>query len=159
MPILSDRGIMDLVSQGLLIQNGFRESNLTPNGYDLTADSFRVGGSQDSVPHAIAGPGEVFWASTREVLNMPDNIGGQLWIRSSYARKGILGSFGFVDAGFRGNLTLAFFNASSESVEVEAGKTIVQIVFMLLEGRADSLYAERSGNYQGQRGITGSRNL
>lgn len=153
MAILRDREIEELVSQGRLIASHYAEDNLTPNGYDLTISGIRVDGEDGETEEANVPPGRVFWVSTAEVVDMPANVGGQIWIRSSYARKGVFGSFGFVDAGFRGSLTLAFLNGSASELRISAGMTIAQLTFVKLDGEAESTYEKRSGNYQNQTGI------
>lgn len=153
MAVLRDSEIKDLVEQGRLIAASYREENLTPNGYDLTIDSVKVDGGTEILEEAEIPPKTTFWVSTLEKVSMPANVGGQLWTRSSYARKGIFGSFGFVDAGFAGTLTLSFFNGSSSYVRITKGKTIAQLTFIKLNGEADHTYEQRSGNYQNQEGI------
>jgi dCTP deaminase len=81
-------------------------------------------------------------------------VTSQLWIRSSYARKGVLASFGKVDAGFQGTLTFGCFNASHEALEIPIGDRFCQIVFEKLEHEPKALYQQRSGTYQNQRGVT-----
>lgn len=85
---------------------------------------------------------------------MGPQITSQLWIRSSYARKGIMASFGKVDAGFHGTLTFGCFNASDTDVEIPIGDRFCQIVFENLASVPKALYQERSGTYQNQRGVT-----
>lgn len=150
--MLSDRGIRALVSQGKLIVEGFQEENLTPNGYDLTIGHVESEGQEVSdIPAKTA-----FLVGTVEVVDIPIDMVGHLWLRSGWARKGVLASFGVVDAGFRGNLTFGAFNGSSQPLEVPLGKTFAQIVFHPLEDAAERSYEERSGNYQDQRGVTRS---
>lgn len=153
MVILRDGEIEELVAKGQLISSSYRKENLTPNGYDLTINFVMVDGEESGREEAAVGPHSVFWVSTSETISMPENIGGKIWIRSSYARKGIFGSFGFVDAGFRGTLTLAFFNGSSKEVNISRGNTIAQITFLRMDGNAELAYEKRSGNYQGQTDI------
>ncbi|RLF73672.1 MAG: hypothetical protein DRN42_05330 [Thermoplasmata archaeon] len=65
-----------------------------------------------------------------------------------------MGSFGRIDAGFHGTLTLALANMSPKEQAVTIGDRIVQVVFETLSTLPEKVYAERSGNYQGQLGIT-----
>lgn len=145
--------IQDLCNKGILISEHFDPSCLTPNGYDLRIGEIRAGGSNHLTGVDIQ-PGRHFFVSTLEYLNLPDNVMAEIWIRSSYSRKGILGSFGAVDAGFHGNLTLSFYNASENYVHIEPGERIVQLVLHQLIGSAQKSYGERSGHYQGSRGVT-----
>ncbi|MEM0158899.1 MAG: dCTP deaminase [Thermoplasmataceae archaeon] len=151
MAVLRDSKIIDLCNSARLISEEFSEGSVTPNGYDLRVGVVRSGASEGD---DVAVPaGSHFLVSTLEYLSMPPGIMGQIWIRSSFARKGIYGSFGAVEAGYQGNLTLSFFNFSSDPVRIRKGDRIAQIVFHELDGIPDLTYGERSGNYQGLRGI------
>jgi dCTP deaminase len=98
-------------------------------------------------------PFDWFAVATKERIKLGRKLCGQLWLRSTWIRKGIIASFGKVDAGFEGSLTLTAFNASSKYLVISIGDTFVQIVFEELSTDADSSYGERSGKYQGQTGI------
>ncbi|WP_010901022.1 dCTP deaminase [Thermoplasma acidophilum] len=148
--ILNDSTIMRMVSDGLLISENFDRGCLTPNGYDLRVDAIDVEGRQYS--EFEIGKNVHFLVSTIEILKIPDDVVGMIWTRSSFARKGIFGSFGAIDAGYHGNLTLSFFNAGS-AVNLRRGERIAQIVFVKMIGSAEKPYHIRSGNYQNSRGI------
>jgi dCTP deaminase len=95
--------------------------------------------------------------STLERVRLGPALAGQLWIRSSYARKGILAAFGKVEAGFDGTLTIGAFNAAAQPVAIPIGERFCQLAFEPLSSPAAKVYAQRSGNYQGQRGVTLAR--
>lgn len=153
MCVLSDRDIEAMVRSGLLISSDYSPSCLTPNGYDLRISRISVQGGND-VDSAAVQPGQWFAISTLETVKLPGNVSGQLWVRSTYARKGIITSFGKVDAGFSGTLTLTGYNASLSPVTLSAGERFAQLVFERLSSMPSAGYAEKSGNYQGQKGIT-----
>jgi hypothetical protein len=50
-------------------------------------------------------------------------------------------------------LTLSAFNSSDRDVVIPIGERFAQIVFERLDAPSKKVYAERSGNYQGQRGV------
>ncbi|MDH2905341.1 MAG: dCTP deaminase [Methanomassiliicoccales archaeon] len=155
MCILTDSEIISMATSGLLISDGFSGSSVTPNGYDLRIQTMLLPETAHETSHdAEIPPHSWFVVSTLEKITLPGNISAQLWIRSSYARKGLFGSFGKVDAGFSGTLTLSFFNASSKSIRLTGGERVAQIVFERLCSNTDRDYASRSGNYQNQAGIT-----
>jgi dCTP deaminase len=156
MAVLSDSDIVSLIEKKLMSIEGFREENLTPNGYDVTVDEIWIPSSDRRYGEGVAEipGGEWFVIGTREFLRMPSDIIGGIWIRTTWVRKGILSSFGRIDAGFEGNLTFSAFNASSRPVGIPIGDRFAQVVFEELSSRARKAYDERSGNYQGQRGIT-----
>lgn len=87
-------------------------------------------------------------------MRFPTDLCGELWLRSTHIRRGIITAFGRVDAGFEGSLTLTGFNAAGEPVNLQVGDRYCQLVFVELSTRAEKPYAARSGNYQGQSGIT-----
>lgn len=156
MGLLSDREIKELVRSQKLKIEPFNESNLTPNGIDLCIHEIWVEGGETTTKPCEVPPLTRFMVSTLEFISMPENLVGMLWIKTSLARKGIIGSFGLIDSGFQGRLTLAFYNSSREVVSLAPASKCVQLVFLKHSG-SEKLYAERSGHYQNQEGITFSR--
>ncbi|MCL2786860.1 MAG: dCTP deaminase, partial [Methanomassiliicoccaceae archaeon] len=96
----------------------------------------------------------MFYVSTVERVRMPPDVCAQLWLRTSWIRKGIMGAFGKIDAGFEGTLTLGAYNASDNAIEIPIGERFCQMVFETLHSAAAEDYGKRSGNYQGQTGVT-----
>ncbi len=141
--MLNDTEIAELSKKSILISKNFDENCLTPNGYDLRIDNI--------MPGEYIKSNSVFFVSSYEEINMPDDVIGLLFIRSSFARKGIFGSFGVVDAGYKGNLTLSFYNALND-IKLERYTRIVQIIFERIK-KPEKTYSERSGNYHGKTGI------
>jgi dCTP deaminase len=156
MAVLSDADILRKVRDGTLGIEGFDEGHLTPNGYDVTIEQVQVQPRSRAVTRGTATvpPHSWFVIGTREFLRLPQDLVGEIWIRTSWARKGILSSFGRIDSGFNGNLTFSAFNASGGPVEIEIGARFAQVVFEELSSPPSKDYSVRSGNYQGQRGIT-----
>lgn len=155
MAVLSDTDILKRLRAGTLGVDPFLEANLTPNGYDLTLAEIQVAGARRTGSGRVqVKPGQWFAVATRERVRFPDDLTGELWLRSSHIRKGLITAFGRVDAGFEGNLTLTGFNAGKGTVPLEVGDRYCQLVFVELTSKAAKPYAKRSGNYQGQSGIT-----
>ena len=156
MAVFSDRDIEAGLEDGSLGIEPFLAKNLTPNGYDLSIDEVFIKQTGNHIKEGMAVIPPLTWfaVSTKERVRMGPRVASQLWIRSSYARKGILASFGKVDAGFQGTLTIGCFNASHEPVEIPIGDRFCQIVFEQLESEPKALYHQRSGTYQDQRGVT-----
>lgn len=158
MGILSDNNIKEAIENGKLGIEPFFEKNLTPNGYDLTISEVAPG--RDKAPESgkgkiVAVPPKTWFAvSTEEYVKLPATVAASLWIRTSWARKGAISSFGKIDAGFEGTLTLIAFNSAEDPLEIDIGNRFAQMVFERMEGGAEKLYEERSGGYQGQRGVT-----
>jgi len=156
MTVLSDSDIQHALETGSLSIEPYVEKHLTPNGYDLSIDEVYVKKTDSKITTgtAVIPPQTWFAISTKEYVKMGPQITSQLWIRTSYARRGVLASFGKVDAGFQGTLTFGCFNSSHEELEIPIGDRFCQIVFEYLSTVADELYEKRSGTYQHQRGVT-----
>lgn len=159
MCILSDKDILERRAKNELGIEPFAEKNLTPNGYDLSVKEVlvRSSGQKTTSGEALVPPGASFLISTQEYVRMPPDAAGQLWIRSSYARRGVLAAFGKVEAGFEGELTVGCFNSGHEALKVPIGDRFCQLAFEQMHSLPQKLYKDRSGQYQGQRGVTLAR--
>ncbi len=155
MSVLSDTDIMKYMKEEKLGLEPFISKNLTPNGYDLSIEEVYMKKNDENVTDGLAVVPAMTWfaISTKEFVKMGAEITAQLWIRSSYARKGVMASFGKVDAGFHGTLTISCFNASDQDLEIPIGDRFCQIVFEKMESIPSELYDKKSGNYHKQRGI------
>lgn len=156
MSILSDKDIVESLMTGHLGISDYKEKNLTPNGYDLRISEISVRGDdivkkEGTVPIP---PRTMFYVSTVERVRMTNDLCAQLWLRTSWIRKGVMSSFGKIDAGFEGTLTLGAYNATDSTIDVSIGDRFCQMVFETLTSYTEKGYSERSGNYQGQTGIT-----
>jgi dCTP deaminase len=156
MCILSDRDILERMERGALGISDYNERSLTPNGYDLRISEISIRGKDVLIKEGTASipPRTMLYVSTVERVRMPPDVCAQLWLRTTWIRKGIMGAFGKIDAGFEGTLTLGAYNASDDVVEIPIGERFCQMVFETLHSVADKDYSERSGNYQGQTGVT-----
>lgn len=155
MGVLSDLDITKYMDEKKLGLEPFISKNLTPNGYDLSIEEVYIKKTDHHITDGVAVVPSMTWfaISTKEFVKMGAEITAQLWIRSSYARKGVMASFGKVDAGFHGTLTISCFNASDQDLEIPVGDRFCQIVFEKMESIPSELYDKKSGNYQNQKGI------
>ena len=157
MAVLSDRDIRTATEAKRLRIGGFRPESLTPNGYDLTIAEVAVLSPKEKKFRegtAKVPPQTRFAVSTLEVVELGPDLTAQLWLRTTWARQGVLAAFGKVDAGFRGTLTLAAYNSNTHGdLDLPIGETFAQIVFEDLTTPAEKAYAERSGHYQDQKGV------
>ncbi len=155
MTVLSDRDIKISIEKNELDIEPYNPNNLTPNGYDLSIDEIYIRKTDQHIKEGIVTIPALTWfaISTKEFVKMGPKITSQLWIRSSYARKGIMASFGKVDAGFNGTLTISCFNSNNKEIKIPIGDRFCQIVFEKLSTMPTELYDKKSGNYQNQRGL------
>ena len=156
MAIFSDKDIVEGMMTGYLGIDDYHERGLTPNGYDLRISEILIRGQEEKIKEGVATipPRTMFYVSTIERVRMPNDACAQLWLRTTWIRKGIIGAFGKIDAGFCGTLTLGAYNATDDPVEIPIGERFCQMVFEGLTSKSMKDYAERSGHYQNQTGVT-----
>lgn len=102
-----------------------------------------------------------FWlASTAEKVHIPRNLVAQVNGKSSLARKGLIvhTTAGFIDPGFRGQITLELKNVSAGPIKLTAGMPICQLVFFQMTSPSERPYGSKGlgSRYQGQAGPTRS---
>lgn len=181
--VLSDRTIKEEIEKGRIVIEPFDPSCIQPASVDLHLDSkllvFRTWRHpyQIDIRVALDGlreeveigkeeafsiqPGEFVLGSTREFIGLPDDIVARLEGKSSLGRIGLLihSTAGYVDPGWKGQLTLEISNVNRMPILLYAGMKISQISFLRLSTPADRPYGhpELKSKYQGQVGPTDSR--
>jgi dCTP deaminase len=156
MTALTDADIRDAIDGGDMDIDPFHEAQLTPNGYDLAMAEVVLPdtGHRFVAGRAVVPPLTRFMVSTVERVRLGPSLSGQLWLRTSWARRGVIASFGRIDAGFDGTLTFGAFNSSADPLEVPLGETFAQLVLEPMSRSVEAGYDERSGHYQHQKGVT-----
>lgn len=156
MSILSDKDIVESMMTGYIGISDYSEKSLTPNGYDLRIAEISIRGDENLHNEGTVKipPRTMFYVSTIERVRMADDICAQLWLRTSWIRKGVMATFGKIDAGFEGTLTLGAYNATDDVIEIPIGERFCQMVLETLSSPSEKSYAKRSGHYQGQTGVT-----
>lgn len=136
----------------------FNEKSLQPAGYDLrVGKEAMIDGRFIDIREegkVVIPPKTYALILTLERIKLPHDILGEMRLRSSLCREGLLGSFAWVDPGWDGNLTLGIFNGSNEEITLEYGERFVQMVFHRLEEPTSRPYR---GNYQGSQHLTLSK--
>lgn len=144
--ILSSREIIrrlgDQGREGALVIRPYGSECQQPASYDL-----RV--AEDTVLK----PGLCTLAHTLEWVELPSDLAATIRTRSSYGRRGILVTAGYVDPGFRGQLTLGLVNMGREEVHLKINDRVVQLILHQVLG-ADQTY---DGRYQDSKGVVGAR--
>lgn len=169
--ILSDKTIMEMLKKGTLEISPLSENQIQPASVDV-----RLGNTFSIVEDSSTGiitldneikyktiktdtyillPGQFVLATTMEYFSLPNNLTAFVEGRSSLGRMGLfIQNAGWVDPGFKGEITLELFNANRCAIELKSGRRVGQLVFAEMD--QDALYPYQ-GKYQGQRGATGSR--
>lgn len=89
--------------------------------------------------------------STNERVKLPNSTTGILWGKSSYIRKGLIFTFGVVDAGYEGTLSFLVFNSSPKEILLNINEGICQIVFFRSPDVPSKSY---EGKYNQSNGVT-----
>ena len=93
-------------------------------------------------------------ARTVEYFRIPEDVLAICVGKSTYARCGIIVNVTPFEPGWEGNVTLEISNTTPLPARVYAGEGIAQVLFFRASERCETSYADRSGKYQGQSGIT-----
>lgn len=105
-------------------------------------------------------PGACVLASLVERFVLPADIAARVEGKSSWARRFLtVHSAGFIDPGFRGDITMELKNDGGMVLELRPGDVIAQISFHRLDAPARRPYgtAGLGSHYQGQTGTTAAR--
>jgi dCTP deaminase len=159
---------MQRLENPLIIDPAFKPERLQPASLELTladeilvdipGEPMQVGKiSEDGLLY----PGCFVLASTIETVHIPNNLVAQVDGKSSYARRGLVvhQTAGFIDPGFRGQITLEFSNASLNPIRLWVGMPICQLVFFQMSSPAERPYGTKGlgSHYMGQEGPTPAR--
>lgn len=96
-------------------------------------------------------PGEFVLGMTKEFVELPDDITARVEGRSSLGRLGIIihSTAGYIDPGFKGNITLEITNIGSVPVLLHPDMRICQLAFETMSSPAEVDYVEKGGKYAG----------
>jgi len=172
MTVLSNVDIEENISIGVLKIQGMTKDTIREAGLDLTiSDTYsREVDFTDSIPdiidlheqpkerfekfthkEIIINPKEFILLSTREIIELPNDIIGLCNIRSTIARSGIIAPPTITDPGFIGALTIEIFNASKRPILLHEGDRFLHLVLMYTKTACSKPY---SGIYQNQKIVT-----
>ena len=181
MSVLADRDIRAELEAGRVRIDPYDSADLQPSSVDLHLDrSFRVFRNNryayidvrepqpdltelltiaDDEPFVLH-PGEFVLGQTLEWTELPNNLVARLEGRSSLGRLGLLihSTAGYVDPGWKGNLTLELSNVANLPIALYFGMRIGQISFFRMSSPVERPYGspELGSKYQGQSEPTAS---
>jgi dCTP deaminase len=180
--VLSDKTIREEINAGRIVIDPFQPSCIQPSSVDLHVDRyFRVFRNsrypfidvrkpQEDLTELIEvkedepfilHPGEFALGSTLEKVILPDDIVARLEGKSSLGRLGLLihSTAGFIDPGWKGNLTLELSNVANLPITLYFGMKIGQISFLRCTTPVEHPYGSKvlGSRYQEQKGPTPSR--
>jgi dCTP deaminase len=181
MSVLSDRDIRGAIESGEVVIRPYDPADLQPSSVDLHLDRrFRVF-RNNRYPYIdvrkpqpdltelvtiendepfILHPGEFVLGQTLEWTELPVDLVARLEGKSSLGRLGLLihSTAGYVDPGWKGNLTLELSNVANLPIALYFGMKIGQISFFRMSSAVERPYGskELGSKYQGQSEPTAS---
>jgi dCTP deaminase len=102
----------------------------------------------------VVPPNSFALARTIEYFRIPEDVLTLCVGKSTYARCGIIVNVTPFEPGWEGMVTLEISNTTPLPAKVYAGEGIAQVLFFKAAERCETSYADRSGKYQRQTGIT-----
>ena len=110
--------------------------------------------AETGLDHIVIPPNSFALAETVEVLRIPRDTIGICVGKSTYARCGIIVNVTPIEPEWRGKVTLEISNTTPLPAKIYANEGIAQIVFLSAERVCEISYADKSGKYQDQVGLT-----
>jgi dCTP deaminase len=184
MAILSDHWIREKAeNEGMIepfepvqVRDGAISYGTSSFGYDIrVADEFKVFTDVYSVVvdpkhfdekslvditgqgHCIIPPNSFALARTLEYFRIPSDVLVVCVGKSTYARCGIIVNVTPLEPEWEGHLTLEISNTTPLPAKIYANEGIAQLLFFQGDRVPSTTYAQRSGKYQKQRGVTPPR--
>ncbi|MFP6594066.1 MAG: dCTP deaminase [Dehalococcoidia bacterium] len=180
--VLSDRSIKEALAARRIVIDPLNERDIQPASVDLHLDKSILVFRNSSKPYIdvredmtdlterqeipgdkpfILHPGEFILGGTTERIELPNDIVARLEGKSSLGRIGLVihSTAGYIDPGWKGNLTLELTNVARLPITLYSGMRIGQISFQRMTTEVDRPYgsSELGSRYQGQSEPTTSR--
>ena len=170
--ILSDKSVKRLIKEKKLLIKSLGKEAIQPSSVDLTLGPevlilkyWNTKGVLDldsKVQHQkiigqeiIIPPQSFVLATTKEYVELPQDISGFVEGRSSVGRMGLfIQNASVVGPGFKGKLTLELYNANILPIRLKTGKRICQLILFQMDQPAEKPYR---GKYQGQNKTTAGK--
>jgi len=102
----------------------------------------------------IVPPNSFALAHTVEYFRMPRNVLAICLGKSTYARCGIIVNVTPFEPGWEGYVTIEISNTTPLPAKIYANEGIAQVIFFEADEECAVSYADRSGKYQKQTGVT-----
>lgn len=177
--IKSDRWIREMAEKGMIspfadvqVRAGVISYGISSYGYDMRiSDNFKVftgsgttivdpkkfnhkGLSDHQGDSCIIPPNSFVLATSLEYFRIPRDTIVLCLGKSTYARCGIVVNVTPLEPEWEGHVTIAISNTSPLPARIYANEGIAQIIFLGAEELCAVSYADKTGKYQAQKGIT-----
>jgi dCTP deaminase len=157
--LMSDTQILKAVEDNQLAITPFEPGKLKGASYDLSLgrealvsnrDEKLVLGSDRTGSLTLAA-GDFALVLTKESVKLPMNMAGEIGMRSTLARMGLILLHGKqIDPGFEGHLRFGLFNASPRKVTLDFGDDICMVEFHHLNTKSTKIPPRNEDLIQGR---------
>jgi dCTP deaminase len=180
MPVMPDTWIRQMATDAGMIdpfvesqhRHGVISYGLSSYGYDArVADEFKIFTNVDSAivdpkqfsPQSfvdrqtdvcVIPPNSFALARTVEYFRVPRDVLVICLGKSTYARCGIIVNVTPLEPEWEGQVTIEISNTTPLPAKIYAGEGIAQFLFLQGAGPCEVSYADRSGKYMAQRGVS-----
>ena len=124
--IMVDSQIKDALASGVLVIEPFDEASLQPASYDMRfGKKVIVTGVDEEIDlerkrSLTIKAGDFALLTTLESIKLPNNMAGNIGVKSYYTRKGMIVLAGLqIDPGFEGVLVVGIYNASPRGLTID----------------------------------------
>lgn len=145
---LSSYGYDARVSEEFMIFTNVDNACVDPKNF--SENSF----VERKVDICVIPPNSFALARTVEYFRIPKDMLVICLGKSTYARCGLIVNVTPLEPGWEGHVTLEISNTTPLPAKVYANEGIAQFLFFKGSGGCETSYADRSGKYMGQRGVT-----
>jgi dCTP deaminase len=145
---LSSYGYDARVSDEFKIFTNIHSSIVDPKNFDKQSFVDR------KTDVCIIPPNSFALARTVEYFKIPRDVLVICVGKSTYARCGIIVNVTPLEPEWEGHVTLEFSNTTPLPAKIYAGEGACQFLFLRGDDLCETSYADRSGKYMGQRGVT-----
>jgi dCTP deaminase len=145
---------MRLAKDGFFVFSPIKGREIDPKNFDNS--------SLIEAPLRTADDGSQYWllpplsyalAVTVETFNMPRDVIGLCFGKSTYARSGLIINATPLEPTWRGRLVLEISNSADLPVRIYAEEGIAQVIFFESDEECKTSYEDRQGKYQDQKGL------
>jgi dCTP deaminase len=143
-----------LAKDGFFVFSPIRGLEIDPKNFDnasLIESPLRT--AEDGSHYWLLPPLSYALGVTVETFNIPRNVIGLCFGKSTYARSGVIVNATPLEPTWRGRLVLEISNSADLPVRIYAEEGIAQVIFFESDEACETAYEDRKGKYQDQKGL------